>query len=190
MLHASLQKAGFASIHGGMAKTLTESLVVENEDVRNLKSILWGTFPTYTCQTGPECRVGKAIGTLRGGNLSILYSLRGTSLDYIPEKSILFIEDIGEKPYVIDRMMHNLKLGGILSGISGLIVGNFSDYEEDPLFGKTVREIIADSVSEYEYPVCFDFPVGHEGRNLPMICGATVSLDVSMEGVRLQFLKT
>src|SRR5665647_3309104 len=173
MLHAFLQKEGFASIHGGMAKALAESIISEHEHVNYLQNILFGTFPSYSCQTQPLNRFGVAKGPLSGGNLSILYSMRGTPYDYIPDKSILFIEDIGEKPYVVDRMMRNLKLGGILSRISGLIVGNFSDYEEDPLFGKTVREIIADAVSEYTYPVCFDFPVGHEGRNLPMTVSYT-----------------
>lgn len=187
MLHVVLQKAGYASIHGGMAKALFESLNAEQEHVNYLKQALFGAFPTYTCEANPLNRLGNAIGPLMGGNLSILYSLRGTPFDNIPDKSILFIEDIGEKPYVVDRMMHNLKLGGVLSRISGLIVGNFSDYEEDPLFGKTVREIIAHAVSDCNYPVCFDFPVGHDGRNLPMICGAEVQLDVRDEGVRLQF---
>jgi len=187
MLHAILQKEGIASIHGGMAKVLAESLKSEQEHIQILQQILFGTLPTYNCGAHALNRLGVAEGPLCGGNLSILYSLRGTPYDYIPEKSIFFIEDIGEKPYVVDRMMHNLKLGGILSRISGLIVGNFSDYEEDPLFGKTLREIISDAVSEYTYPVCFDFPVGHDRRNLPLICGSKVRLEVSNEIARLQF---
>lgn len=187
MIHSILQKAGIASIHGGMAKVLAEPLAEEQEQVRVLHDILFGQLPVYRCDAQLLNRTGTAKGRLIGGNLSILYSLRGTPFEYIPEKSILFIEDIGEKPYVIDRMMHNLKLGGILSRISGFIVGNFSDFEEDPLFGKTVREIIADAVSEYDYPVCFDFPVGHEGRNLPLICGAEVLLTVGSDDVNLTF---
>jgi muramoyltetrapeptide carboxypeptidase len=187
MLHAILQKEGIASIHGGMAKALAESLKSEHEHVRMLQQILFGTLPNYYCEPHVLNRIGLAEGILCGGNLSILYSLRGTPFDVIPKESLLFIEDIGEKPYVVDRMMHNLKLGGILSQISGLIVGNFSDYDEDSLFGKTVREIIADAVSDYTYPVCFDFPVGHDGRNLPLICGAIARLEVNKEKVRLQF---
>jgi len=190
MLHSILQKKGIASIHGGMAKALSESYLEEQAPVQLLREILFGSFPKYASKVCDLNRLGIAKGFLCGGNLSILYSLRGTPFDSIQEKNILFIEDIGEKPYVIDRMMHNLKLGGILSSISGLIVGGFSDFEEDPLFGKTLREIIADAVSEYSYPVCFDFPVGHDGINLPMICGTEVLLDVSQEGVSLQFLKT
>lgn len=187
MLHALLNQQGFASIHGGMAKALAESLMEVQEHVRILKNILFGDFPTYTCHAHPLNRLGTSMGALSGGNLSILYSLRGTPFDHIPEKSILFIEDIGEQPYVVDRMMHNLKLGGVLSRISGLIVGNFSDYEEDPLFGRTIYEIVADAVSEYSYPVCFDFPVGHDGRNLPMICGVEVQLEVGEKDVIVRY---
>lgn len=187
MLHAFLWQQGITSIHGGMAKALTESLLEGSEHVGQLKKILFGTLPTYRCEAHPLNRLGLAEGRLVGGNLSILYSLRGTPYDGIPDKSILFIEDIGERPYVVDRMMNNLKLGGILSKLSGLIVGNFSDYEEDPLFGKTMLEIIADAVTEYDYPVCYGFPVGHDGRNLPLVSGADVQFEVRPEGIRLQF---
>lgn len=187
MLHALLQKKGICSIHGGMAKALMESLTMEQEHVTLLRDILYGTFPSYSCEAHPLNRIGTTEGVLSGGNLSILYSLRGTPYDVIPERCILFIEDIGEKPYVVDRMMHNLKLGGCLDRISGLIVGNFSDYEEDPLFGKTVSEIILDAVSDYTFPVCFNFPVGHDGRNLPMITGGEVKFDVGEQNTRLSF---
>lgn len=187
MLHAQLQKMGFASIHGGMAKAIAESMNEEQEPIQVLHDILFGDKPSYRCDAQPLNRTGSANGILIGGNLSILYSLRGTPYEFIPDKCILFIEDIGEKPYVVDRMMHNLKLGGVLSQIVGLIVGNFSDFEEDPTFGKSVKEIIADAVSAYDYPVCFDFPVGHEGRNLPMICGADVQLSVDAFGAKLIF---
>lgn len=187
MLHALLQKKGICSIHGGMAKALMESLTSEQEHVTLLRDILYGSFPSYSCEAHALNRIGTTKGVLSGGNLSILYSLRGTSYDFIPERSILFIEDIGEKPYVVDRMMHNLKLGGCLARISGLIVGNFSDFEEDPLFGKSVSEIILDAVSDYSYPVCFNFPVGHDGRNLPMINGAEVQFEVGEQSTRLSF---
>jgi len=193
MLHSLLQKEGFSSIHGGMAKALNDYILSSGSDkqkspVPMLKNILWGILPKYQTSNHPLNRKGNANGILRGGNLSILYSLRGTPYDFVPKGSILFIEDIGEKPYQIDRMMHNLKLGGLLKNLAGLIVGQFSDYEEDPLFGKTVYEIIADAVSEYSYPVCFDFPVGHVDLNLPLIEGHTVELTVGLNGVRLSYI--
>ncbi|MDD2611166.1 MAG: LD-carboxypeptidase [Bacteroidales bacterium] len=193
MFHSLLQKEGYASIHGGMAKMLAAQmnqgqLKADSEPASMLHDILWGNLPEYTTLTHPLNRNGEGSGFLMGGNLSILYSLRGTPYDYIPDKSILFIEDIGEKPYAIDRMMHNLKFGGILKNLSGLIVGQFTDYEEDPLFGKTVYEIIADAVSEYSYPVCFDFPTGHTDQNLPLMTGSSVNLKVNADGAKLNYI--
>ena len=193
MFHSLLQKEGYTSIHGGMAKMLAAQMnqdhsKTNSEPASILHDILWGNLPEYTTSTHSLNRFGESIGFLRGGNLSILYSLRGTPYDYIPAKSILFIEDIGEKPYVIDRMMHNLKFGGILKNLSGLIVGQFTDYEEDSLFGKTVYEIIADAVSEYSYPVCFNFPTGHINQNLPLVTGSSVNLKVNEDGAKLYYI--
>ena len=194
MLHALLQREGYASIHGGMAKMLSAQINPEPEGSNSepailLHDILWGSLPEYSTQKHPLNRFGEASGILTGGNLSILYSLRGTPYDHIPEGSILIIEDIGEKPYVIDRIMHNLKLGGILKRISGLVVGQFSDYDEDPEFGLSVTEIISEAVSDYSYPICFNFPTGHVERNLPFIEGSFVRLSVTDSGVKLSYIK-
>jgi muramoyltetrapeptide carboxypeptidase len=192
MLHGLLQKQGYSSIHGGMAKALAGEIAPQEgylpESARWLKNMLFGQLPPYCTKAHSLNRFGSATGPLVGGNLSILYSLRGTPYDYIPAGSVLFIEDIGERPYMIDRIMYNLKLGGILEKLGGLIVGQFSDYEEDPLFGKTVAEIVADAVSKYNYPVCFDFPVGHVERNLPLMCGAKVRMEVLPEGSTLNYV--
>lgn len=193
MFHARLQMEGYTSIHGGMAKILANEMgpqdtQIYRESVTLLHKILCGNLPEYEVKPHTLNRPGKATGILRGGNLSILYSLRGTPYDSIPKGSILFMEDIGEKPYMIDRMMHNLKFGEILKNLSGLIVGQFSDYEEDPTFGKSVYEIIEDAVSDYSYPICFDFPVGHTELNLPLISGHAVNLEVASERVKLSYL--
>jgi muramoyltetrapeptide carboxypeptidase len=187
MLHALLQREGFESIHGGMVTALKNALLQPSASIQYLREILFGKIPGYFSEPQPLNHLGIAQGTLIGGNLSILYSLRGTPFDYIPANSILFIEDIGEKPYVVDRIMYNLKLGGILQRISGLIVGQFSDYQEDPLFGKTIYEIVSSAVSKYSYPVCFDFPVGHVEKNWPLISGSEVRLEVTQKAVHLHF---
>jgi muramoyltetrapeptide carboxypeptidase len=191
-LHALLQQQGFASIHGGMVKRLAmgddpQENFPSGKPLNLLHTLLMGTKPDIVTTPHPLNRMGYGSGMMRGGNLSIVYSLRGTPLDYIPEGSILFLEDIGEKPYAVDRMMYNLKLGGVLKRISGLIVGQFSDYEEDPLMFRTVYEGIADAVSTYDYPVCFDFPVGHTERNLPLLMGGNVSLNVQENSVFLTY---
>jgi len=191
MLHARLQMEGIASIHGGMARLLAEwyekSNKTSDEPINMLHDLLIGNLPSYTVEHHIFNRSGNVSGQLWGGNLAILFSLRGTKYDYLPEGGILFIEDTGEKPYVIERMMYNFKLGGIFEKTSGLIVGRFSDYEEDPMMKKTVYKIISDIVADYDIPVCFNFPVGHVTQNLPLISGATVNLQINPEGVKLKY---
>ncbi|HBL71781.1 MAG TPA: LD-carboxypeptidase [Bacteroidales bacterium] len=193
LLHCLLQINGYASIHGGMAKRLAQGDVTglfptEQQPLVLLRQLLSGERPPLTLPAHPLNRAGHAVGQLRGGNLSILLSLRGTPLDNIPAGSLLFLEDVGEKPYAIDRMMHNLKFGGVLARLGGLMVGQFSGYEEDPLMHKTVYELIADTVADYTYPVCFDLPVGHTDRNIPLLCGQPVTLSIDETGAYMQYL--
>ena len=151
LLHELFQYEGFASLHGPMAR----HLAVEPEDdrsIRHFKEILFGKLPDYRCEPHRLNRPGKAEGILRGGNLAVLCGIRGTRYDLTPQGTLLFIEDIGERPYQIDRMMYNLRLGGILENISGLIIGQFTEYEEDPSMGKEVYERIAELVEIYGYP--------------------------------------
>ncbi|MFZ4583331.1 MAG: LD-carboxypeptidase, partial [Paludibacter sp.] len=124
-------------------------------------------------------RNGSAQGKLIGGNLSVLAGMIGTPFDLPYDGNILFIEEIAEKPYHIDRMMQNLRLSGALANISGLVVGQFSYCEEDPLMMQSIAEIIHDAVKEYQYPVCFNFPAGHVDYNLPLVMGENLKLDIS-----------
>lgn len=192
-LHNEFQQKGFASLHAPMARHLT---VEPEEDycVNMLKGILFGDIPRsegtilYTL-TNPHKlnRQGTGTGILRGGNLSVLYGLRGTPYDISAEGTILFIEDVGERPHVVERMMYNLKLGGILEKLSGLIIGQFTDYEENKSLGKELYAALADLVKEYDYPICFDFPVGHTSVNYPLINGAEATLEISKKEVKLNF---
>lgn len=186
ILHNAITNLDVASIHGIMAKHLTE--LPENSDqVRYLKEILFGKLPEYQIPANAHNRMGKSTGKLIGGNLSVFVGMSGTAFDLPYENNILFIEDIAEKPYHIDRMMQNLRLSGALSKISGLVVGQFSDCDEDPMMMQTIAEIIADAVKDYTYPVCFDFPSGHVDYNLPIVLGQHVALDVNSTSVRLVF---
>ncbi len=184
-LHSAIQKHGIASLHAPMCKHL--SSLKEDITTLHLKEMLFGSLPDYSFPGHPLNRKGHSEGILRGGNLSILYGLRGTPYDLLPKGSVLFIEDIGEKPYQIDRMIHNLQLGGILKNISGLIVGQFTEYEEDELMKKSVYQSIADLVAEYDYPVCFNFPIGHTDKNYPVVCGSRVIFEVKDNTVELSF---
>ena len=187
VLHNAVSALEICSLHGIMAKHLTE-LPPDSQPVIQLKNILFGELPTYIIPAHPLNKQGKTEGKLVGGNLSVLMGLRGTRFDLNYQNNILFIEDVGEKPYHIDRMMQNLRLSGILSQLSGLIVGQFSDSEEDTLMSATICELIYDAVKEYDIPVCFDFPVGHVNENLPLIVNADVCLDVLEENVLLNYM--
>ena len=183
-LHAKINNEGICSIHAPMSSHLSEENGNDKASLY-LKDILWGKFPSYAIKSHSLNRNGKAKGILRGGNLSVLCGLRGTPYDFPKQNTILFIEDIGEKPYHIERMLYNLKLSGILRDISGLVIGHFSDCDEDESMNKTIYESIADLVSEYNYPVCFDFPTGHVKDNYPLICGNTTNLQVSEKQVKV-----
>ena len=186
-LHNLFQKNGYASLHSLMARHLS---VEPEEDpcVAYLKDILFGNLPIYTCEKHKLNRQGTAEGILRGGNMAVAYGLRGTPYDIPAEGTILFLEDVSERPHAIERMMYNLKLGGVLEKLSGLIIGQFTEYEEDCSLGKELYPALADLVKEYDYPVCFNFPVGHVTHNLPLINGAKVELTVGKKNVELKFI--
>lgn len=186
ILHNAITNLGIASVHGIMAKHLTE--LPENcETVLQVKNILTGKLPEYRVDENAFNRLGNASGMLIGGNLSVLMGLRGSKFDLPYAGNILFIEDIAEKPYHIDRLMQNLRFSGVLSQISGLIVGQFSDCDEDPLMKQSIAEIISDAVKDCNYPVCFNFPAGHVDENFPLILGKDVDLTVGSNGVLLKF---
>ena len=191
-LHNLFQQNGFASLHAPMARHLT----VEPEDdfcTQALKDVLFGQALggteafSYVCPGHKLNHKGKGKGVLRGGNLSVFYGLRGTPYDIPAEGTILFIEDVGERPHAVERMMYNLKLGGVLDKLSGLIIGQFTEYEENKSLGKDLYGALADLVKEYDYPICFDFPVGHVSMNVPLINGAAVTLEVGKKEVKLSF---
>ncbi len=200
VLHNLFQSHGFVSLHAPMARHLTEELTTDFSTLA-LKEILFGSLLPeevtslqlttegfgYTVPPHKLNHKGEAVGTLRGGNFSVFYGLRGTPYDIPAEGTILFIEDVSERPHVIERMMYNLKLGGILDRLSGLIIGQFTQYEENHSLGKDLYGALADLVKEYTYPVCFGFPVGHVQRNLPLITGAEVELEVGEKVVKLTF---
>ncbi len=185
-LHNLYQSQGFASLHTPMARHLT----IEKKDDPStlyLKQILFGELPEYSCKAHRLNHTGKASGILRGGNLAVFYGLRGTPMDIPAKGTILFIEDIGERPHAVERMLYNLKLGGVLDQLSGLIIGQFTEYEEDKSLGKELYGALADLLKGYHYPICFNFPVGHVKDNYPLINGALVELEVGKKEVQLRF---
>ena len=186
ILHNAITALGIASMHGIMTKYLTE-LPEESDQITSFKNLLFGTPSNFSIKPEAENRLGQAEGKLIGGNLSVMMGMRSTPFDLDFHNNILFIEDVGEKPYQIDRMMQSLRLSGVLKQISGLVVGQFSDYDEDPLMMQSVAEIILAAVSEYDYPVCFNFPAGHVDYNLSFVLGEQAELFVETDKVHLNY---
>lgn len=186
ILHNAITALGIASMHGIMTKYLTE-LPEESDQITSFKNLLFGTPSNFSIKPEAENRPGRAVGKLIGGNLSVMMGMRSTPFDLDFHNNILFIEDVGEKPYQIDRMMQSLRLSGVLKQISGLVVGQFSDYDEDPLMMQSVAEIILAAVSEYDYPVCFNFPAGHVDYNLSFVLGEQAELFVETDKVHLNY---
>lgn len=152
---------------------------INTKSVTTLLDSISGTFSDYQIPSHKLNRSGMADGELVGGNLSILYSLRGTVMDFDTLDRILFIEDVGEELYHLDRMMRNLKMGGKLSELQGLIVGGMSEMKVgNPNFGKSAYEIIYEAIEHYNYPVVFNFPAGHIEENWAMPFGRSIQIDV------------
>lgn len=174
------------SIHAQMPYTFLESTA---DALESLRKALFGEAIHYTYASHFENKVGKAEGVLIGGNLSLLMAVQGSVSEMDYTDKILFLEDVGEHEYAIDRMMRSLKRAGKLAKLKGLIVGAFNEIGEEKIpFGQTPEEVIWELVKEYDYPVCFNFPVGHINDNRAMVLGKNVSLQVSTSNVTFQFL--
>lgn len=179
-LHLAFQKKGIISLHAPMAKHFAEE-GADDFAVKQLQNILKTGKVEYqipVTEFQQFNRIGKAEGELFGGNLAVFCGLMGTKLIQIPKNGILFIEDIGEMPYKVDRFIHQLKLAGIFDQISGLIVGQFSEYEEDDKMYEPLYQSIFSIVKEYNFPMAFNFPVGHVKQNFPLIMGKTANLTI------------
>lgn len=185
-LHAAWLRAGVASLHAPMCKHLAEEC---NNQISTsyLRDILCGNMPSYHVVAHPFNRCGEAHARIVGGNMAVLCGLLRTPYDIFSENTILFIEDIAERTYKVERMLYNLELAGVLPRLAGLVVGQFTEYEEDAGMCATMYEMIAERVSRYQYPVCFDFPVGHVAENHPIIEGAEVAFSVTPQGASLSF---
>ena len=187
VLHSHLfSNYEIASLHAPMAAAFNDDQY-KNEYVQSLYHALIGAKANYEFADHSFNKTGKAEGRLIGGNLSLLAHLVGTSSDIKTKNKILFIEDIGEYIYNVDRMMYQLKRSGKLKNLAGLIVGKFSDMKDTYRpFGQTAEEVIRDIVKEYDYPVCFNFPVSHDKENYCLKVGVKYFLTVAKNGVSLK----
>lgn len=187
-LHMLAAKQGVPSLHAMMCKHIA-TMDKGGTPIDYFKKALGVGTPSdmliYDIELHPLNRIGEAEGMLIGGNLSVLYGLQGTPygltaiLPAQEKKPILFIEDIAERHYHIDRMMNNLRLSEVFEYVSGVIVGQFSDCEDDRSMGCTVLQTIRQALDGYDFPVIFDFPAGHTDTNMPLWLGTDARIAVS-----------
>ena len=202
VLHNALHGIGVASLHAQMPfhigakteqcrETLRKALFGEKYEVASSQWRVTSEEPLTTDHSPlTTMRAGSCEGVLIGGNISVLYSLRGTPYDLDTRGKILFLEDLDELLYHVDRMVQNLRLGGWFAGLAGLIIGGLSDMHdknpEDP-FGRSAEQILSDAIGPVDYPVCFGFPAGHIADNRALIMGTKAKLSVTPEGSTLSF---
>ena len=187
VLHSHINKLQIPTIHGQMCLEIEKKSQASRDTLHHL---LFHENPAinYSFESSPLSRNGRATGTLVGGNLSVLYSILDSPSQVDWHGKVLFIEDLDEMLYHIDRMMQNLKRSGRLKNLAGLIVGGMSEMRDNTIsFGKTAHEIIFETVQEYQYPVCFNFPAGHIQDNRALVFGKKVTLEVSPNQVRVSY---
>lgn len=185
-----------AAIHSKMCNSFPDDWAtaepIQVDTINSIHEALSGKRMVYEAAANQMNRLGKASGVLVGGNLKTIESLTGSTSDINAAGKLLFVEDTGEYLYSIDRMFWNLKRTGKLAHLKGLIVGGFKVKEDDPgeAFGRTVEEIVLEKVKGYRYPVCFDFPVGHQRANYALKCGVLHTLQVQAERTMLTEVKS
>lgn len=185
VLHARFQSEGFQSLHATMPVNMAQNTP---ESLQSLFQSLHGSPPEYTVDPHPFNRMGEAKGKLLGGNLSMLYSLMGSGIFPKTKGNILFVEDVDEYLYHLDRMMLGLKRAGAFDGLSGMIVGGLTKMNDNTIpFGQTAEEIIAAQLAEFSFPVCFGFPAGHLEDNRTLVLGKTLQLSVEVNAVNLSW---
>ncbi|SCW84890.1 muramoyltetrapeptide carboxypeptidase [Mucilaginibacter sp. NFR10] len=192
-LHCHINRNfGIATLHSKMCNSFPDDWAkadpMQMATIQSIRQALTGESLNYSSPACPQNRPGKTEAPLVGGNLSLIATLSGTPSDLDTDEKILFVEDTHEYLYNIDRMFWNLKQSGKLSRLAGLIIGGFQlkpDVEGEE-FGHTIYDIVTEKVKNYNYPVCFDFPVGHQKNNFALKCGVQHVLEVGADGSTLK----
>lgn len=186
VLHSHLHNLGVQTLHAIMPITVEGNTI---EALESLKNDVFGETNVYKIPSELGNKVGKGTGVLVGGNLSMLYSLLGSKSAIDTAGKILFIEDLDEYLYHIDRMLMNLKRNGYFDGLKGLVVGGMTKMNDNDIpFGKNAEDIILDAVSDHDFPVAFNFPAGHVKDNRSLHFGKTVAFTVTNSATELKFL--
>ena len=190
LLHNLLGLRHIPTLHASMCKYIA-TLDADNHALQLLQQALHGEPLQYMMSPHPLQRTGQCRGMLIGGNLSVLYGLQDTPyslnrlIDTCSQPPILFLEDIGERHYHLDRMMNNLRMSGVLSRLGGLVLGQFTDCEDDPLMGCTALETLVHAAEQYDYPILVNFPAGHVPNNVPLQLNSMWRMTVEETGAAL-----
>ncbi len=189
-LHNQFHNEGFQSIHALMCVSLPEDVSEIKETIASFKSTIFGKPVDYILTGSNYNRVGEATGPLVGGNLTILHTMLGSKESLDTRGKILFIEDIGEYKYHIDRMLQSLKRAGYFDNCAGVLVGDMSRMRKNTTpWGASVEQLILDALSDYDFPIAFGMPAGHEKDNRAMVLGQTIKLEVQKDKSTMVFLK-
>lgn len=181
-LHNQVHNEGFESMHAMMAASVTKDLDDIKETVATFKDALFGKSLAYTLEGSEYSRVGTASGILVGGNLTLLHTMLGSDTSIDVSGKILFIEEVGEYAYSVDRMLQSLKRAGYFDNCKGVIVGDFSKVRKNTTpWGSSIEQLILDALSDYDFPIAFKMPAGHEDDNRALIFGRTVELNVAKD---------
>lgn len=187
-LHNAINALGIESIHGMMAVNMELDSKAIEHSVESLKNGLFGNLNTYTIAPIEDNIFGKAEGVLMGGNLTLLAAQLGSKTQLNTQNSILFIEEIGEYKYHIDRMLQSLKRAGYFEHCAGVIVGNMSRIKSNTTaWGSSTKQLILEVLKPYNFPVAFGFPAGHEPENLALIFGRTIKLNITDVSTEISF---
>jgi muramoyltetrapeptide carboxypeptidase len=189
-LHNQVHNEGFQSLHAIMCVSLTKDLSEIDNSIKTFKSALFGNPVNYDLEYSTYNRIGEASGQLVGGNLTILHTMLGSKESIDTTGKILFIEEIGEYKYHIDRMLQSMKRAGYFDNCNGLVVGDMSKMRKNTTpWGTSVEQLILDVLADYDFPIAFGMPAGHEKDNRALMLGKTVELVVHKDKSGLRFLK-
>jgi muramoyltetrapeptide carboxypeptidase len=181
-LHNQMQNEGYQSIHGLMCTSMQDDLGEIQETISTFKDAIFGNPLAYTLKGSEYNKLGQATGELIGGNLTLLHTMLGSKTTMDTSGKILFIEEVGEYKYHIDRMLQSLKRAGYFNNCKGIIVGDISKVRKNTTeWGVSIEQLFLDALSDYDFPIAFNMPAGHEDDNRAMIFGRTIDLKVSKD---------
>lgn len=188
VFHNKLHNLGFQTLHAPMPINFKEPWDKIKESMLQLKNMLYGDLPSYKISSNPNNLYGTCSGIVVGGNLTILENMIGTDTCFSTKDKILFVEEIGEYKYHIDRLLRALDRKGYFKEAKALVFGDFTNIKKNyPPFGQSLEQIVLAIVSKYNIPVVFDFPAGHQDKNLGLIMGKQAQLKVSKATVELSY---